>query len=397
MIIIILDVNVEAYEIVVKDDKFYVGKRGTTSQLEKYSATTRTLQLVYAGHRGTVFTVLLWEDLLFSGSADTKIICWDEGNGQIIRSYDHTSAVQVLAIFNNNLFSAGLENNIVKWNIESGIIEKTFPNHHGNNVWCLAFEEGSLYSGSLDTTVIRWDLNTSSRKFTYFGRDFKLRSVVLWKNLVIAGGDGSTLIIQDKSQNSLFPVEIISGHLRGIICMTVLNDTIFTGGVDSTIRRRSLIDNAIIIIYYGIILSIQKTKIVGHTDSVAALYFDEKFLYSGSLDSTVKRWNISTGSIDKEYFGHTKLVWTLSIREVYLYSGSVDSSVRVWDKEKAIQVDLFRCKFFSKINCLVPTQVVTIVINGENLIVGAYEMFLVSLSTGQILASQTGTKQKFWL
>jgi WD40 repeat protein len=252
LLIGLLDVRDEAYVIVVKDDSFYVGKVGLTSQLEKYSMITRSLQQRYVGHRRTVLTLSILEDTLFSGSADQTIIRWNEKNGQIIRYYDHTSAVEVLTIFDNYLFSSGQENKILKWNIKSGIVEKTFPKHHGGSIRCLAFEQGLLYSGSVDGTVIKWDLNTSSRISVYKGRKSRFWSLLLWKTFVIAGGESDAIKIQDKSQNSIFPVEIISGHsAEGIVCMTVLNDSLFTGGVDSTIRRRSLIDHMVVNVYYG--------------------------------------------------------------------------------------------------------------------------------------------------
>jgi WD40 repeat protein len=121
--------------IVLKDDAFYVGKRGTSFQLEKYSSTTQNLQLVYEGHQDSVFAVFLWEDLIFSGSGDTKIICWNEGNGQIIRIFEaHTAAVLVISVFDSYLYSGGQKAVILKWNIDSGIVDRTFPSLHADTI-----------------------------------------------------------------------------------------------------------------------------------------------------------------------------------------------------------------------------------------------------------------------
>lgn len=84
---------------------------------------------------------------------------------------------------------------------------------------------------------------------------------------------------------------------------------------------------------------------------MSALEFNEKFLYSGSFDSTVKRWNITSGSIDKEYIKHTDRVLTIQIGPTRLYSGSMDETLRVWDKETATMIDIIDCKFELDSNC----------------------------------------------
>lgn len=222
------------------------------SQLAKYSVATRSLQLEYVGHLNTVHSLILWDQMLFSSSTDTKIIFWNEENGQIIRTFNgHSLAVHVISIFRNYLYSGGQDAIILKWNIDSGTIEKTFPYLHSNRIWCFAFDEGNLYSGSIDTTVMRWDLNTSTRSFSYFDRRIRLRSIVLWKNFVIAGGDNQALKIQDRSQNSIFPVEIMSGHFSGVVSLIVFEDTLFSASVDRTILRRSLVDYSELKTYFG--------------------------------------------------------------------------------------------------------------------------------------------------
>lgn len=251
-LIIILDVNAAANVIVAQDGYFYVGKQESSSQLEKYFVTG-SLILDFVGHTDSVFSLLLWEETLFSGSSDSKIICWDKANGQMIRTYlGSTDATFVLSIFDNHLYSTSQDRIIMKWNIDSGSIVETFPKHHTGFIWCFAFNSRSLFSGSGDTTVIRWDLNTSSRLFTYTGRNIQLRAVVLWRNLVIAGGDNLALTIQDTTRNSIFPIEVASGHSEdGIVCMILLDDILFSGGVDATIRSRNLIDFTDLNIYYG--------------------------------------------------------------------------------------------------------------------------------------------------
>ncbi|KAI3655631.1 hypothetical protein MP638_001174 [Amoeboaphelidium occidentale] len=178
-----IDVNGAANVIVVNDDYFFVGKDGDVLQLEKYSITTRTLystfegkdgdvlQLkeysittrtlysTFEGHVDSIFSLLLHKSIIFSGSADTKIICRNTDSNQIIRVYNgHTGSVRALSIFENYLYSAGENKDILKWSIDANTIEKVFVTYHRNIIRCMVLEPGSIFSGSTDSTVSRWDL-----------------------------------------------------------------------------------------------------------------------------------------------------------------------------------------------------------------------------------------------
>jgi WD40 repeat protein len=143
-------------------------------------------------------------------------------------------------------------------------------------------------------------------------------------------------------------------------------------------------------IYYGIRIEILHSYFVGHSRSVVALALDEKFMYSGSSDSTLKRWNITAGSFDREYIGHAGSVRTIQTKENLLYSGSMDSTMRVWDKENAKLIDLYDCKCNSKLNLLDPTSIMALYIYNDVIILGSEGMRIVSPSTGEELARQTG-------
>lgn len=53
--------------------------------------------------------------------------------------------------------------------------------------------------------------------------------------------------------------------------------------------------------------------------------------YSGSMDGTVRVWNLQRGQCQRVLSGHTSLVGLLSLSSSYLVSGSADATLRVWD------------------------------------------------------------------
>lgn len=54
---------------------------------------------------------------------------------------------------------------------------------------------------------------------------------------------------------------------------------------------------------------------------------------SGSMDGTVRVWNLSTGQCIHTLTGHTSLVGLLGLSPSHLVSAAADSSLRVWDPE----------------------------------------------------------------
>ncbi|KAF8510226.1 WD40 repeat-like protein [Hysterangium stoloniferum] len=57
-------------------------------------------------------------------------------------------------------------------------------------------------------------------------------------------------------------------------------------------------------------------------------------LVSGSLDNTIKVWDIETGKTLKTLFGHIEGVWTIACDKLRLVSGSHDRTIKVWVREE---------------------------------------------------------------
>ncbi|XP_060599165.1 uncharacterized protein LOC132752799 isoform X1 [Ruditapes philippinarum] len=74
------------------------------------------------------------------------------------------------------------------------------------------------------------------------------------------------------------------------------------------------------------------TDFKGHSDSVICVIFDHVHLASGSLDKTIRVWNIKTGKCLHVFKGHVKGVWCLNFfTHNLLISGSYDGTIRVWN------------------------------------------------------------------
>ena len=68
----------------------------------------------------------------------------------------------------------------------------------------------------------------------------------------------------------------------------------------------------------------------GHREGVTCLAVSKGFLYSGSFDKRVIKWDIRTHTQVAVFEGHTEAVYRISVQDVWLLSVSRDATVRVW-------------------------------------------------------------------
>ncbi|XP_061346465.1 zinc finger CCCH domain-containing protein 48-like [Gastrolobium bilobum] len=68
----------------------------------------------------------------------------------------------------------------------------------------------------------------------------------------------------------------------------------------------------------------------GHTKAVVCLSIGRNMLYSGSVDHSIKVWDLDTLQCERTLNGHTEVVTSLICWEQYLLSSSSDCTIKVW-------------------------------------------------------------------
>jgi WD40 repeat protein len=231
------------YCVLAYGDFVFLGRKSFNAEI----AIIRLLNLNFVigldGHSNTVISLHLANNVLFSGSVDTTIIAWNPDTGQLLRKYlGHASYVWALKTVGQVLYSAGNDQAILKWNINDGTLIQKFPHYHINKITSLALNDDSIFSGSFDTEIVRWNLTTYQFIQVYKTSRLMLRSVVVWNDFVLSGGDESVVAIWDKSTDSIEPLSILSGHIKPINTMFISGDWLFTGSSDATVKQWEMID-----------------------------------------------------------------------------------------------------------------------------------------------------------
>jgi len=75
--------------------------------------------------------------------------------------------------------------------------------------------------------------------------------------------------------------------------------------------------------------------LVGHTQKVYSVVLDlgRNQACSGSMDGTVRVWNLQNGQCQHTLTGHTSLVGLLGLSPSHLVSAAADSTLRIWDPD----------------------------------------------------------------
>jgi WD40 repeat protein len=136
------------------------------------------------------------------------------------------------------------------------------------------------------------------------------------------------------------------------VAITGDNKYVVSGSLDKTIRVWNLETGE------------QVHSLKGHIHPVNAVAItgDNKYVVSGSQDSTLGVWNLETGEQKHSLKGHTSWVHAVAITgdNKYVVSGSRDKTIRVWNLETGEQVHSYTGDF-SMYRCGISPDSTTII------------------------------------
>ncbi|ATZ50644.1 hypothetical protein BCIN_06g01390 [Botrytis cinerea B05.10] len=124
----------------------------------------------------------------------------------------------------------------------------------------------------------------------------------------------------------------LEGHAHPVTSVAFSPDSkqIVSGSLDNTIKLWDITTGAML------------QTLEGHTDSVTSVAFspDSKQIVSGSWDYKVRLWDTMTGAMLQTLEGHTNIVISVAFSPdgKQVVSGSDDDTVRLWDTATGLQI-----------------------------------------------------------
>lgn len=274
--------------------------------------------LAFRAHHRHVVTCLLFDsDKILTGSDDTKINVYDTKTGALRNRLEgHEGGVWALQYEGDTLVSGSTDRSVRVWDIKSGRCLQVFQGHT-STVRCLVILKPVQIDTDSDGTPI---MMPKEPLIITGSRDSTLR---VWK----LPQPGDRQIYQAgppaNDRDNPYFLRTLTGHHNSVRAIAAHGDTLVSGSYDTTVRVWKISTGEVI------------HRLGGHAQKVysVVLDHDRNRCISGSMDNLVKVWDLSTGACLFNLEGHTSLVGLLDLSHDRLVSAAADSTLRIWDPE----------------------------------------------------------------
>ncbi|KAF8473970.1 quinon protein alcohol dehydrogenase-like superfamily [Kalaharituber pfeilii] len=301
---------------------------------------------IFKGHTNGIICLQFDDSILATGSYDTTVKIWDLETGEEIRTLSgHTLGVRALQFDERMLISGSMDNTLKIWNYRTGDCLSTLQGH-SKGVISLHFDSSILVSGSVDTTVRVWNFADKSC-FILRGHTDWVNSVRLHSpsRTVFSASDDMTVKLWDLDQKVC--IRTFEGHVgqvQQVLPFEVPDVGIFntenekerTPGAGDRHDHSSTFRAAISPLASPLHTYSQPSPPHCSTASPSSSTILDRgppprHILTAALDSTVKLWDVNTGSCIKTLFGHVEGIWALAADNLRVVSGAQDRMVKVWD------------------------------------------------------------------
>lgn len=145
---------------------------------------------------------------------------------------------------------------------------------------------------------------------------------------------GSCSSKKDGEKSKSYALQVLDDHDGGINCMTLSEDgsVLVTGSEDKTARLWSTKTAQCECI--GILQ--------GHEGYITCVLIEENFVLTGSSDSTVRKWDISTCECVQVFKGHKSVIYRMICTGDFVFTSSYDRTCLCWDFDTSECVRVFR-------------------------------------------------------
>lgn len=282
--------------------------------------------------------------VLITGSYDRTARIWNLETGQEIRCLKgHTRALRALQFDEVKLVTGSMDHTLRIWNWRTGECISTLQGHT-KGVVCLNFDSTLIASGSVDTTIKVWNFRTREC-FTLRGHRDWVNSVLLWDSaasttsscsmpeaassqqqeqqqpvspgkMLFSASDDCTVRLWDLSRRTC--VRKFSGHLSHVQSLKMLSIDLDHCN-DPTEEQRC----------DELVTHLAAANVDGIRSSPRKGTKHQRLLVSGSLDNTIKLWDIDSGKVVRTLFGHLEGVWAVACNKMRFVSGSHDRTIKV--------------------------------------------------------------------
>jgi len=287
-----------------------------------------SLVLPETSHEGSITSLAYSPDgrMLASSSADT-ICLWLVDPGITIKTFGHMESVESIDFSpDGKILASGGRDKIIKlWDVASGNEIRRLAGN-GQNISDVQFSpDGKLLaSASWDKTIKLWDMVTGKELRTI--SDAEATSIAFSPDgqTIAASGSEGIRIWKVSTGNA---IKLLKEHseladLVRTIAFTADGRTLASGSLDDTIKL------------WDVETGKELRTLTGHSSAVSSIAFsaDGTLMISGSEDKTVRLWDVKTGQEIHTLKDHSQGVTSVAFSPngKSIASSSKDRTIDIW-------------------------------------------------------------------
>jgi len=261
-----------------------------------WDITTGSGKAVLEGHAGHVTTVAFSADgkLLASSSLDATVRVWDMSTLQTKETLSGFEKAAYAVAFDPDgklLASGDQEGTITLWDVEKG--ERVgFLGYGSGSMKCLAFSpNGTLLASSGQGGMEVWDVATQSNVQNVTGHYFDVEFSQDNKHIFVAGEGVGVWDVEAGERLSLFVNNTSPSSAYFTWMLNARSLAISPDGRILAVGAKSVGGEVWL---WNVVTGETLAVLTGHTSQVSSVAFspDGKYIFSGSMDGTIRIWGV---------------------------------------------------------------------------------------------------------
>ncbi|MBF0318928.1 MAG: protein kinase [Nitrospirae bacterium] len=365
----------EVAAVYLSSDGKYPVSGSTDETVKLWDISSGNYLRSFSGHRGSITSVAITNDgqRVISGSLDGTARIWEVSSLRCLHIFKgHTASINSICLSKDGKFllTASADKTLRLWNFHTQQYQKTLPGH-AEPVMSVSLSWNSLYalSGGQDKTARLWDLSSKRCLRTFEGHSTPVSAVCMSANgryFISCGQDKDVLFWELQSEKESYRAPMmLSQVLKSETAFSAmaaysrelgmarqslqLGDSVKAAGHVRKARSQKGYSRAIealdiwmqlysVFPHNNLSGGWEAFTFKGHEAAVTSVCIDDdnRFILSGSMDKTLRLWEIESGSPGAVFKGHYDGVKSvcLSADGKYALSGGLDKTVRLWEVPK---------------------------------------------------------------